>query len=521
MMRLSSILLAALCLSTAVHAAKSLDVEIQVYDRTADKYISNPYILNPDRTAIIVIDMWNYHWCMTCSERVGAMVPRMNAVLESARKAGILIIWNPTDVVTAYSGLPQYERAAAMTTRKLPEIREAPQVKFTAPRAACMCGPGISCRVNYGHDAMHPDFIIGDDDLFSSSTDAICTILSERGVKDVIYMGVATNICVFGKPGAVSYLWKAGFNCMLARDLNDAFTGYNPDTGYTLDMGTTECDENLMKAGVACINTGEAFRTKGDRTFAKPLDYVRFAPWGKPQRPYLFEKRTVATLTAPWLDGAVIRYTVDGSEPTAKSTLYTQPLEITETTTVRAAAFRKGKQVSLPSEAYYVKLPDARPPLPDVFLDSLTYALDDYLKPPGSAYYYCMWHPQKQFSYEGKPLSVRGVKYAHGLGFRAPSTVQYALRPEYRRFVGLAGVDDNMLAVQNGRFLAMHSSVVFKVFIDGKLAAESPVMLISQEPWRFDVEIPPGSQRLNIVCTDAGSRNVLDYGNWVDAGFKF
>jgi hypothetical protein len=61
--------------------------------------------------------------------------------------------------------------------------------------------------------------------------------------------------------------------------------------------------------------------------------------------------------------------------------------------------------------------------------------------------------------------------------------------------------------------------VIFKVFIDGVMMAESPVMRISQEPWRFDVKIPEGSRHINIVCMDAGSRNILDYGNWVDAGF--
>ena len=40
-----------------------------------------------------------------------------------------------------------------------------------------------------------------------------------------------------------------------------------------------------------------------------------------------------------------IRYTLDGSEPTAVSPLYTTPLRITETTTLRAAAFRDGKRL--------------------------------------------------------------------------------------------------------------------------------------------------------------------------------
>ena len=39
-----------------------------------------------------------------------------------------------------------------------------------------------------------------------------------------------------------------------------------------------------------------------------------------------------------------------------------------------------------------------------------------------------------------------------------------------------------MLNSHLGALVARYPSVVFKVFIDGKLAAESPVMRISQEP---------------------------------------
>jgi hypothetical protein len=65
----------------------------------------------------------------------------------------------------------------------------------------------------------------------------------------------------------------------------------------------------------------------------------------------------------------------------------------------------------------------------------------------------------------------------------------------------------------------MHSSVVFCIYIDGVKMAESPVMRLSQEPWRFDVVIPKGSRRINISCMDAGSNSMLDYGNWANAGF--
>jgi nicotinamidase-related amidase len=503
------------CTNIIPAKGQKLPVAIQKYDSVAGEIVSERMELNPSKTAIIVIDMWNYHWCMTASERVAAMVPRMNAVLDVARKQGMQVIWNPSDVVTAYAGYPQYEKAIAVAHQKAPDRREDISVKFTAHVGSCMCGPGLTCKGNYGWDGMNPDLTIGENDLFSSSTDEIYSLLAARGITDIIYMGVHTNMCVFGKPGALSKMWKAGFRCFLARDLNDAFTHYDPVAGYTPDSGTAEINENLQKGGVPCINMGEEFRKQGLLKSDAPVDYVRFTPWGKRERPYFFDGKTVVTLTAPWLDGTEIRYTTDGSEPTAKSSLYTKPLEVDRTQTFRAAAFRKGKQVSLPGEACYVKLPSELPPQPDVCLDELDYIPNEYL----NAVDFCLWYPVKSKSFEEKPLRVRDKTYQHGLGFRAPSSVQYEIKPEYKRFVALAGVDDNLLSQHNGRFLAMHCSVIFKISIDGKIVAESPVMRISQEPWRFDIEIPQGSRRINISCTDAGSRNILDYGNWVDAGF--
>ena len=49
----------------------------------------------------------------------------------------------------------------------------------------------------------------------------------------------------------------------------------------------------------------------------------------------------VVTLGAP-MPGAVVRYTLDGSNPAERSTLYTQPLVLQETTTVRARALLAG-----------------------------------------------------------------------------------------------------------------------------------------------------------------------------------
>ena len=101
----------------------------------------------------------------------------------------------------------------------------------------------------------------------------------------------------------------------------------------------------------------------------------------------------------------------------------------------------------------------------------------------------------------------------------APSAVRYRLKPEYERFVARAGIADNMLDHELGRNLAKVPSVVFRVFVNGRMLAESPVMRISQEPWRFDVKLPADGRYINLVCMDSGSHNVLNLANWVDAGF--
>jgi hypothetical protein len=50
--------------------------------------------------------------------------------------------------------------------------------------------------------------------------------------------------------------------------------------------------------------------------------------------------------------GAQIRYTTDGSTPTASSSLYSSPLTLTETTTVKAIAIKDGVTSSVTSRTY-------------------------------------------------------------------------------------------------------------------------------------------------------------------------
>jgi hypothetical protein len=67
----------------------------------------------------------------------------------------------------------------------------------------------------------------------------------------------------------------------------------------------------------------------------------------------LYINRTATVSMNTIADGAVTRYTVDGSEPDSASPVYHQPFTVDHTTVVRATSFDKSGNQSPPSIAYY------------------------------------------------------------------------------------------------------------------------------------------------------------------------
>ena len=63
-----------------------------------------------------------------------------------------------------------------------------------------------------------------------------------------------------------------------------------------------------------------------------------------------FTESTEVTMSAE--SGAEIRYTLDGSTPTAESTLYSAPITLSDTTTVKALAIKDGVSSSVTSRTY-------------------------------------------------------------------------------------------------------------------------------------------------------------------------
>jgi glucosylceramidase len=123
---------------------------------------------------------------------------------------------------------------------------------------------------------------------------------------------------------------------------------------------------------------------------------------------------TIADSTA----GASIYYTVDGTAPTASSTLYTQPIAIAATTTIKAIAAASGyANSSVASGTYTIALPAADAPVlspaPGTYTTAQSVTLTDDL--PGATIYYTT---------DGSTPTLQSQAYNGAIDVAADTTIE-------------------------------------------------------------------------------------------------
>lgn len=499
--------------------AAEIELTLQSRDPATGNIVLAGEKVDPKRVGVVAVDVWNFHWCKTATMRVDAIVPRMNKALEAARSLGMTVMLCPSDVVDNYVGYPQREKVFALPKLPVPTV-----MNVTCPpvpdAGGCACGRE-RCAVNYGWDGMHPDLRIGEDDLMPDTQAEVYAICKTRNLTHLIYVGFHTQVCLLGKPMGLRAMKSAGLRCVLARDMTDAHPGYDPARDFTPDLNTEQVVEHFEKHLAPTIHFQHQLQALGMWDERSIVDPVRIAPWGTDNRPHLFEDTVTVTLATPMQPDADIRYTTDGSEPTATSTLYEAPITLSDSARLRVSAFQQRQAVCRESVGTFVRL-KPMPVLPDVYLGEL-----QPIRSVGFGHTYggSVRHsgetqpPQRDKSNRGTEIKINRQTYERGIGVHAPCELVYTIKSEYKQFVALAGIDEHLISRSNGSNLAKFPSVVFKVFIDGRLAASSPVMRILSPAWRFSVDIPPKAKMISLVAMDAGDGSREDYADWANAGF--
>ncbi len=185
---------------------------------------------DPRQTAAIICDMWQDHWCEGAAARVVEMAPRANEFVSALRRRGVLIIHCPSGGMDYYEVLPQRRlarNAPPVVTREpidrwTPlEPRREPLLPIDDSDGGCDEEPKCEGRIDPHQTSLIP---FGEGDAITDSAEAYY-LMHQRGIRNVIVLGVHTNICVLARPFAIRRMAMLGQNVVLVRDLTD--TMYN------------------------------------------------------------------------------------------------------------------------------------------------------------------------------------------------------------------------------------------------------------------------------------------------------
>lgn len=275
----------------------SFSLQLRTREETKDGSGLFHTILKPEawkaqETAVIVCDVWDSHHCLNAVRRVKEMAPRMNELLRVARQRGALIIHAPSDCMAAYEQHPARRRA-----------QEAPRAANLPPDIGQWChripaeerGQYPIDQSDGGEDDEPQEHAqwqtelrqqgrnpaapwkgqiavieIQAQDAISDKGVEVWNLLEQHRIRNVVVLGVHTNMCVLGRPFGLRQMAKNGRHVVLVRDLTD--TMYNPQRWPQVShfSGTDLIVEHIEKFVCATITSdqilgGREFRFANDR----------------------------------------------------------------------------------------------------------------------------------------------------------------------------------------------------------------------------------------------------------------
>lgn len=216
----------------------------------------------PEKSVIIICDMWDDHWCKSAARRVVELAGPLNETVRAARMKGVFIIHAPSTCMEFYKDTPQRKRAQfapfvaapvplAATERwgtawAWPDAKREGVLPIDDSDMGCSC-TGVKCEIVPPWKRQIAAIEITELDAITDSGQETWNLLAARDIDNVILCGVHLNMCVLGRPFAIRQMVNLGKNVALVRDLTD--TMYNPERppGITHFAGTSLVVEHVEK----------------------------------------------------------------------------------------------------------------------------------------------------------------------------------------------------------------------------------------------------------------------------------
>ena len=188
---------------------------------------------SPAHTAAVICDMWDQHWCQGATVRVAEMAPRMNQFVSELRQRGVLIIHCPSGTMGFYQDHPgrKLAQAAPKAETRVPlqgwvslNPQAEPPLPIDDADGGCDDQPPCKTGPPWPWTRQIATLDIRPGDALTDSAEAYY-LMRQRGITNVLLMGVHENMCVLGRPFSIRQMVKLGQNVALVRDLTD--TMYN------------------------------------------------------------------------------------------------------------------------------------------------------------------------------------------------------------------------------------------------------------------------------------------------------
>ena len=276
----------ALGLPSGLMAEEKLNLTMRSRSKEApEKTMEKKVEWEASKTALIICDMWDDHWCKSAARRVGEMAGPMNEMVKKARAKGILVIHAPSSVVDFYKETPQRKYAQGIPYSKAPvklSTKDRWGTKWCWPDPAfegvlpiddtdmgCSCAEP-KCEIREAWTRQIKTIEIVDGDAITDSGQETYNLLASKKIDNVILCGVHLNMCVLGRPFGIRQMVKVGKKVALIRDMTD--TMYNPQRPPGVDhfAGTDLVVKHVEQFWCPTLTSGDlvggkAFRFKEDK----------------------------------------------------------------------------------------------------------------------------------------------------------------------------------------------------------------------------------------------------------------
>jgi nicotinamidase-related amidase len=271
---LAAMLIGLLCLAMIQDNPPA--IEIHARSQTSHIETTQTRAIDPTKTALVICDMWDKHWCKSATDRVAELAPHINDLANALRAKGALIIHCPSDTMDYYKDYPG---------RKL--AQSAPKVETAIPlqnwcnlqtdRESALpiddsdggCPDDPPCKQYKAWSHEIDTIKIEPGDAITDNAEAFY-LMKERGITTILVCGVHENMCVLGRPFSIRQMVRQGQTVYLVRDLTD--TMYNPKSKPFVDhfSGTDLVTKHIETYWCPSITSdqivgGKPFRFAGDQ----------------------------------------------------------------------------------------------------------------------------------------------------------------------------------------------------------------------------------------------------------------